>query len=52
MFQIVKEIWKMLLPRVYIDTHEKNLNVLVSETWLRSVFENWKNYLVKIADFC
>ena len=52
MFQIVKEIWKMLLPRVYIDTHEKNLNVLVSETWSRSVFENWKNYLVKIADFC
>ena len=28
------------------------LNILVTETWSRSVFENWKNYLVKVVDFC
>ena len=49
-FQIVKQKGKSLLPRVYIDTHEK-WEHLVTETWSRSMFGNWQNCLVKIADF-
>ena len=49
-FQIVKQKEENCF-RMLTLARMKNLNILVTKIWLRSVFENWQNYLVKIADF-
>ena len=49
-FQIVKQKEENCFHMLTLASM-KNLNILVTKIWLRSVFENWQNYLVKIADF-
>lgn len=49
-FQIVKQKEENCFHMLTL-ARMKSLNILVTKIWLRSVFENWQNYLVKIADF-